>query len=340
MQTFYRDDKADVSRFLFMSNDGDGEKVSRLNTVSALWYALTLEPVEVQNMLCVRIFEAVAIYGALLISTVYTIFGWRNKAKAEGDDTTLSAAFDCVICVAMISNVLLTLFASWFWMTSIMLSPTQENFLRQCFQPISMLLGLVLLTTICVLIGLGLVIVLQFQASIAEMILCATFLLVIALCFDKLFRQFILNIMPLEIYHVSTICRFMMAPLQFITKGGKNKLQTLASTRAMKLKMKYGIDKQQQGQYGIDKQQQRQNWESLDNLLRMAVTNLGRMEGSTISEYKGRLEKDWLTLVEHIQGRDVDFLNKYMPLLLAEEVHRLLKIESSEYCSSDHNDEA
>eukprot|EP00956_Cyclotella_meneghiniana_P008830 scaffold12100_cov32-Cyclotella_meneghiniana.AAC.5 len=217
MQTFYRDDKADVSRFLFMSNDGDGEKVSRLNTVSALWYALTLEPVEVQNMLCVRIFEAVAIYGALLISTVYTIFGWRNKAKAEGDDTTLSAAFDC---------------------------------------------------------------------------------------------------------------------------GGKNKLQTLASTRAMKLKMKYGIDKQQQGQYGIDKQQQRQNWESLDNLLRMAVTNLGRMEGSTISEYKGRLEKDWLTLVEHIQGRDVDFLNKYMPLLLAEEVHRLLKIESSEYCSSDHNDEA
>lgn len=45
------DDKVDISQFLFMGDD-DGEKVSRLNTCNALWYALTLEPVEVQNMRC------------------------------------------------------------------------------------------------------------------------------------------------------------------------------------------------------------------------------------------------------------------------------------------------
>lgn len=221
-----------------------------------------------------------------------------------------------------------------------MLSPTQENFLRECFQPITMLLGLAFFTTNCLIIGLGLGVVIRFHAKIIEMIICASIWLVISFCLEKLLQQYILNIMPLEIYHVFAIVRFIIAPLELITKGGKDKLKTLAYTRATKLKIQYGIDNQQQGQYGINHYQQRQNWESLDNLLRTAVANLGRLEGSDISEYKGRLEKDWLTLVEHVQGRDVDFLNKYMPFLLAEEVHRLLKIESRECWSSDRNSEA
>ena len=47
------DDNVDISQFLFMGDD-DAEKLSRLNTCNAFWYwyALTLEPVEVQNMRC------------------------------------------------------------------------------------------------------------------------------------------------------------------------------------------------------------------------------------------------------------------------------------------------
>jgi hypothetical protein len=65
--------------------------------------------------------------------------------------------------------------------------------------------------------------------------------------------------------------------------------------------------------------------ESLDNLIRITVANLGRSESVEVSIYIDKLEADWLTaVVKDITGRDVESMNKYMPLLLAEEVHRLL----------------
>ena len=109
-----------------------------------------------------------------------------------------------------------------------------------------------------------------------------------------------------------------MNPLLEIT--GRDKLKHRAELRAQQLRTQYGLDKHQQ-------QQQQHNWESLDNLLRTAVTNLGRAESSNVSEYIDKLEKDWLTSDAHLRGRDVVFLNKYMPLLLAEEVYRLLKVK-------------
>jgi len=99
-----------------------------------------------------------------------------------------------------------------------------------------------------------------------------------------------IEVMSLEIYHCFIIGRFMMNPLLEIT--GRDKLKHRAELRAQQLRSQYGIDKQQQ---------QQNNWESLDNLLRTAVTNLGRTESSNISEYIENSRKTGLYQM-HIYG--------------------------------------
>ena len=49
----YNSDKIDINKFLLIGEE-DGEK-SSLNTMNALWYALTLEPVTVQNERCSKL---------------------------------------------------------------------------------------------------------------------------------------------------------------------------------------------------------------------------------------------------------------------------------------------
>ena len=66
---------------------------------------------------------------------------------------------------------------------------------------------------------------------------------------------------------------------------------------------------------------------SIGEVLRTAAVNLGRVDSDT-SIYEARLEAEWLSM-ETLRGRSVDYLSKYMPTVLAEEVHRL--IETKEY---------
>ena len=196
-----------------------------------------------------------------------------------------------------------------------MVNSSQENYLVACLRPITVLVSLVMFTTIVVIIGLGVGVVSHFYGHVPEISICITLLLVISLIGERIYHHYMIDVMSLEIYHCFIIGRFMMNPLLEIT--GRDKLKHRAELRAQQLRTQYGLDKHQQQQH---------NWESLDNLLRTAVTNLGRTESSNVSEYINKLEKDWLVSDAHLRGRDVVFLNKYMPLLLAEEVYRLLKL--------------
>ena len=62
---------------------------------------------------------------------------------------------------------------------------------------------------------------------------------------------------------------------------------------------------------------------SIGELLRTAAVNLGRVDSDT-SIYEARLEAEWLSM-ETLRGRSVEYLSKYMPIVLAEEVHRLIE---------------
>ena len=196
-----------------------------------------------------------------------------------------------------------------------MLNSSQPDYLVACLRPITVLASLVMFTTMAVLIGLGVGVVSHFYGEVTETTITMSLLLIIGLFGERIYHRYMMDVMSLELYHCFIIGRFMMNPFLEIT--GRDKLKDRAELRAEQLR----------NQYRIDKQQQQHTWESLDHLLRTAVTNLGRTESSNVSEYIDKLEKDWLTSEMHLRGRDVVFLNKYMPLLLAEEVHRLLKVK-------------
>ena len=52
--TTYKYNKIDINRFLLIGGD-NGENNESLNTMNSLWYALTLEPVAVQNERCSKL---------------------------------------------------------------------------------------------------------------------------------------------------------------------------------------------------------------------------------------------------------------------------------------------
>lgn len=202
-----------------------------------------------------------------------------------------------------------------------MLNSSQENFIWKCLKPITLLSHLMLFTTNILDIGLILGVISHFYGRdrLPENILCIALYCIINIYGERTYRKFLLDVMPLEIFHSPLISRLMAAQFHEVTKSGRSELQSLAEARAKKLRRQY-VEKG-----SIDTQQH--NWGSLENLLRTAITNLGRMESVDVAEFTVRLEKDWLTSESHIRGRNVEFLNKYMPLLLAEEVHRLLKVK-------------
>mmetsp|Transcript_10919 Transcript_10919/g.23726 ORF Transcript_10919/g.23726 Transcript_10919/m.23726 type:complete len:132 (+) Transcript_10919:156-551(+) len=63
---------------------------------------------------------------------------------------------------------------------------------------------------------------------------------------------------------------------------------------------------------------------SMHELLRTAAENLGR-SGRDVDEFVARLEEDWFNEAEQLKNRSVECLSRYMPLRLAEEVHRLVE---------------
>ena len=64
----------------------------------------------------------------------------------------------------------------------------------------------------------------------------------------------------------------------------------------------------------------------IEDLLRISATNVGKGDRD-VSNYKDRLEEEWLSIAT-LRGRDSDFLARFMPFVLAEEVHRLLNTKN------------
>lgn len=63
---------------------------------------------------------------------------------------------------------------------------------------------------------------------------------------------------------------------------------------------------------------------SMHELLCTAAENLGR-SGRDVDDFVARLEEDWFNEAEQLKNRSVECLSRYMPLRLAEEVHRLVE---------------
>jgi len=115
-----------------------------------------------------------------------------------------------------------------------------------------------------------------------------------------------------------------------VGRKAKAKLKAGAQKRAMHLRQRAFYERKKLDPDFIEAAKHNNkdhDTNSIGGLLRTAAVNLGRVDSDT-SIYEARLEAEWLSM-ETLRGRSVDYLSKYMPTVLAEEVHRL--IETKEY---------
>jgi len=132
-----------------------------------------------------------------------------------------------------------------------------------------------------------------------------------------------LSCIPLEWYHMPRIIHTMW-PFA-VGRKAKAKLKAGAQKRAMHLRQRAFYERKKLDPDLVEAKQNNTN--SIGGLLRTAAVNLGRVDSDT-SIYEARLEAEWLSM-ETLRERSVEYLSKYMPTVLAEEVHRL--IETKEY---------
>ena len=69
---------------------------------------------------------------------------------------------------------------------------------------------------------------------------------------------------------------------------------------------------------------------SLGILLRRAAARLDRGDDVDVAPFAARLRGDWFEEARHLEGRDAEFLARYMPYRLAEEVHALVRAGPAE----------
>ena len=76
--------------------------------------------------------------------------------------------------------------------------------------------------------------------------------------------------------------------------------------------------------YGGTKELDRSSVTSIGILLRTAAENL-QMPDCDISHFESKLKEDWFNESEHLKNRSVEFLARFMPWRLAEEVHKVVR---------------
>ena len=106
-----------------------------------------------------------------------------------------------------------------------------------------------------------------------------------------------------------------------VGRKAKAKLKASAQKRAMHLRQRAFCERKKLDPDLVEAKPN--NINSIGGLLRTAAVNLGRIDSDTLI-YEARLEAEWLSM-ETLRGRSVDYLSKYMPTVLAEEVHRLIE---------------
>ena len=110
----------------------------------------------------------------------------------------------------------------------------------------------------------------------------------------------------------------MVNPKALLTKKGRDKLQSDAKAKAEELKKRAYHERKTLDPNFMEGTNQ--NASSVGVLLRNAAIRLGKNDHDT-SMYEARLGEDWFEEAHQLDGMSVDFLSRYMPWRLANEVH-------------------
>mmetsp|Transcript_9181 Transcript_9181/g.19827 ORF Transcript_9181/g.19827 Transcript_9181/m.19827 type:complete len:438 (-) Transcript_9181:181-1494(-) len=309
------------------NGNDDEDEMPSMSDARAVCYAMALEPMEIRNERVIQLFEAYAIFGALFMNAVWILYEWGSyKAHGgDGSNVIVERIFECVMALALSCNMFLALLGAWYWVYSILMNSSHQDYVFQSIKPMMYLYYLICFTGNLVWVGMLLGIYCNLSPYWPETIVSLVVALIVCFSGSDISVAHMLSVSPLELYHLPSFSRHVFLRKPFFTKKEKDDLKAHAKMRANELrKLAYNEKKKLDPNF----QKVRTNNNHTGVLLRAAARNCGR-DNTDISIYEARLEEDWLSKPEQLNGMSAECLSRYMPLGLAKEVQKLVEAEFS-----------
>jgi len=298
-----------------------------MNKFDASFYALALEPSEIRNERIIMLFEAYTIFGALFMASVWIIYEWGSPKGYGGQDTNeiVDRLFEFVLAMTICCNLCIAILGANWWVHSITASSSYEDFFIESIKPLAYLHKALLLTNLCVVTGMLLGIYMNLSPHWPETIITLVFALILFVSAIQTIHRHWWNTIPLEVYHWPL---WMKLSLTSFWRGkGRKDLKHRAKLRAQVSK-KRAYRERKKLDPTFDNTKGSSHSFPVGGVLRNAAIHMGMID-SDVSVYEARMKEDWLFDIKQLKNKDVDWLARYMPFGLAEEVHTLLLDEVS-----------
>mmetsp|Transcript_22437 Transcript_22437/g.51486 ORF Transcript_22437/g.51486 Transcript_22437/m.51486 type:complete len:414 (+) Transcript_22437:31-1272(+) len=301
-----------------------------MDSMDACWCSLMLEPMESRSVRVIMLGEAYALFGALFLNCTWILYEY-GSVKGYGDtdeDALVNHVFEAVMALAIMCNTFLALNGMTLWVLSILQSESSQQWVFTVRGMLSLCLNLVTITVVLDFIGMVLAVYSNLSPRWPETIICFAVAAVLYISWQQAAGEILMKAIPLEFYHTPLAHKLSTNPASVLTKKGRQKLQTDARARAEELKQRAyqrrgAIDPNQTQQAAFGDEGRQYPCVGIGSLLRGAASRLGKSEHD-VTSYEARLAEDWIEEVSQLRGMSVDFLARYMPWALANEVHMSL----------------
>lgn len=172
------------------------------------------------------------------------------------------------------------------------------------------------MTYFSVTFGCGLALYLNLRSNLIDLIVILIFVGIVIIRGMSIMCELQLSVSPLATYHQPSWIKFFTHPRFILSSKTREELREKAVVESEYIQFKANFRQ-------IKKELDSTPDSGICILLRTAAKNMNRPDYD-VSKFETNLAEDWFNEVEELKHRSVECLAKYMPLRLAEEVHKLV----------------
>ncbi|KAL3781517.1 hypothetical protein ACHAW5_000733 [Stephanodiscus triporus] len=276
--------------------------------------ALALEPAEVRTEKVIMLAEAYTIFGALFLGGTWVIYEWGSPIAIEAGDV-FNRIFSAAISVVICCNLFLALWSCILWITAIVYG-SRGDFVYNARDLIQFCNHLMWMTYFSVTFGCGLALYLNLRSNLIDLLVILIFVGIVIIRGMSIMCELQLSVSPLATYHQPSWIKLFTHPRFILSSKTREELRGKAVVESEYIQFKANFRQ-------IKKELDSTPDSGICILLRTAAKNLNRPDYD-ISKFETNLAEDWFNEVEELKHRSVECLAKYMPMRLAEEVHKLV----------------
>ena len=272
--------------------------------------------------------EAYTVFGALFLGAMYNLWEFGSDGPRDGlgiGSDLLNTIFATVMSIGLTANLFLTLFASFWWQMSILWGGSNDNFAYSNMDALTYCLRLLFVIFTCVIFASILAIYGNLREHLSALLIAQIFLVITVICGTLYNADLVAKEIPFELNKESLWVKSIF-PLTYNTKMKRDIMKANGMARREELlsrvEREITINNIQMDDGTEATESTNEGSHGIRLLLKKAADNLGR-DRENVTPFVIRLEQEWYTNVESIQGVSVATLARFMPHALAAEVNKL-----------------